>query len=69
MDSELQSRLSSFLPALKAANEDLQGNIAAGRGGDIVMDNADEEKEPQYIEMVRGPFLVSRACQMANIVP
>lgn len=52
-DSGILSRVSSFLPKLKAANEDLQRDIAAGRAKDVVMDDVDEEQgEGQYIEMV-----------------
>ncbi|KAL2221052.1 hypothetical protein M432DRAFT_637542 [Thermoascus aurantiacus ATCC 26904] len=54
-DSGILSRVSSFLPKLKAANEDLQRDIAAGRAKDVVMDDVDEEQgEGQYIEMNLG---------------
>lgn len=36
---------------MKDANEDLQRQIEAGKAGDLVLDNADENGE-QYIEMV-----------------
>ncbi|KAJ5771205.1 uncharacterized protein N7511_003256 [Penicillium nucicola] len=52
-DSELLSRLTSFLPQMKTANEDLQKEIEAGRVGNLVLDNADESGE-QYIEMDLG---------------
>lgn len=45
------SRLNAFLPKMKDANEDLQRQIEAGKAGDLVLDNADENGE-QYIEMV-----------------
>ncbi|KAJ5384307.1 hypothetical protein N7517_002218 [Penicillium concentricum] len=51
-DSDILSRLNSFLPKMKDANEDLQRKIEAGEAGDLVLDNADENGE-QYIEMVR----------------
>lgn len=68
MDSDLRSRLTTFLPTLKAANEDLEGNIAAGKGGDIVMDNADEGKESQYIEMVCRLLTSSQLMQFIEYI-
>lgn len=50
--SGLLSRLSSFLPRLKAANEDLERDIASGRAQDVVVDDVKDD-EGQYIEMVR----------------
>lgn len=50
-DSGMLSRLNAFLPKMKDANEDLQRQIEAGKAGDLVLDNADENGE-QYIEMV-----------------
>lgn len=50
-DSGILSRLNAFLPKMKDANEDLQRQIEAGKAGDLVLDNADENGE-QYIEMV-----------------
>jgi hypothetical protein len=51
-DTGLRSRLSAFLPAMKAANEDLERDIVAKNPRDVIMDNTEEE-EGQYIEMVR----------------
>lgn len=50
-DSGLLSRLNAFLPQIKNANEDLQREIEAGRAGDLVLDNAEDNGE-RYIEMV-----------------
>ncbi|KAL4899506.1 hypothetical protein BDW74DRAFT_109163 [Aspergillus multicolor] len=55
----LLSRLSAFLPQMKSANEDLEREIAAGRGKDLQLDDdGDEEndgqREGQYIEMNLG---------------
>lgn len=50
--SDLLSRLSAFLPQMKDANDSLEKEIAAGRGKDIVLDDADESDGKQYIEMV-----------------
>ncbi|KAJ5773513.1 hypothetical protein N7457_008409 [Penicillium paradoxum] len=52
-DSGLLSRLNAFLPQMKVANEDLERQIAAGKAGDLILDNADESGE-QYIEMDLG---------------
>ncbi|KAJ5677088.1 uncharacterized protein N7477_002721 [Penicillium maclennaniae] len=52
--SDLLSRLSAFLPQMKDANDDLEKEIAAGRGKDIVLDDADESDGKQYIEMNLG---------------
>ncbi|KAJ5682342.1 hypothetical protein N7462_005507 [Penicillium macrosclerotiorum] len=51
--SDLLSRLSSFLPKLKDANEDLEREIAAGRGKDMVLDSAGDDGK-DYIEMNLG---------------
>ncbi|KAJ5091650.1 hypothetical protein NUU61_006520, partial [Penicillium alfredii] len=66
-DSGLLSRLSTFLPKMKDANESLQREIEAGRAGDVVMDSVGKEGETedededenendgkQYIEMNLG---------------
>ncbi|GAD95066.1 conserved hypothetical protein [Paecilomyces variotii No. 5] len=53
-DSSVLSRISDFLPRLKAANEELRRNFEAGKSKDIVMDDVDEEDEGQYIEMNLG---------------
>lgn len=52
--SDLLSRLSSFLPKMKDANEDLEKEIAAGRGQDMVLDSVDDDGK-EYIEMVGTP--------------
>lgn len=49
---DLLERVSSFLPRMKAANDNLQQAIAAGRGDDMRVDNAGERNEGRYIEMV-----------------
>ncbi|KAJ6013672.1 hypothetical protein N7540_008263 [Penicillium herquei] len=49
-NSELLARLSAFLPKMKSANEDLEKEIAEGRGKDVVLDEVDDDKD--YIEMV-----------------
>ena len=49
--SDLLSRLSSFLPKMKDANEDLEKEIAAGRGDAMVLDTVNEDGK-DYIEMV-----------------
>ena len=51
--SDLLSRLSAFLPKMKDANEDLEKEIAAGRGQEMVLDSVDEDGK-DYIEMVCG---------------
>ncbi|KAJ5717125.1 hypothetical protein N7488_002771 [Penicillium malachiteum] len=51
-NSELLARLSAFLPKMKSANEDLEKEIAAGRGKDVVLDEVDDDKD--YIEMNLG---------------
>ncbi|GIK04490.1 hypothetical protein Aspvir_008573 [Aspergillus viridinutans] len=52
-EPDLLSRLSAFLPKMKSANEDLQREIAAGRGKDLQLDEV-ENQEGQYIEMNLG---------------
>ncbi|EFE38272.1 conserved hypothetical protein [Trichophyton verrucosum HKI 0517] len=51
-NSALRARLASFLPSLKAANEDLEREIAAGKSMTLEVDNEDEG-QGQLIEMVR----------------
>jgi hypothetical protein len=51
--SDLLSRLSSFLPQMKNANEDLEKKIAAGNGQEMVLDSVDDDGK-DYIEMVGG---------------
>lgn len=50
--SDLLSRLSTFLPQMKNANQDLEREIAAGRGKSMILDEVDDEDEKEYIEMV-----------------
>lgn len=60
--SELLSRVSSFLPQLKAANEDLERRIAEGNARDHVLDDVpddDEQGGRPYIEMVCACVLES----------
>ncbi|KAM5454738.1 hypothetical protein MaudCBS49596_002035 [Microsporum audouinii] len=52
-NSALRARLASFIPSLKAANENLEREIAAGKTMTLEVDNADEGKG-QYIEMNLG---------------
>lgn len=42
---------------MKDANENLEREIAAGRGKDMVLDEVDEQDGKDYIEMVRFPGL------------
>ncbi|KAJ5727788.1 hypothetical protein N7493_005608 [Penicillium malachiteum] len=51
-NSELLARLSAFLPKMKSANEDLEKQIAEGKGKDVVLDEVDDGKD--YIEMNLG---------------
>ncbi|KAF3397759.1 hypothetical protein F1880_005931 [Penicillium rolfsii] len=51
--SDLLSRLSSFLPQIKNANEDLEKQIAAGKGQEMVLDSVDDDGK-EYIEMNLG---------------
>ncbi|CAL5871126.1 uncharacterized protein PFLUO_LOCUS5372 [Penicillium psychrofluorescens] len=60
-DSGLLSRLSSFLPQMKDANESLQKDIAAGTAGDIILDSSldirgsgDEDDEEEDEDMEKG---------------
>jgi hypothetical protein len=53
-EPDLLSRLSAFLPKMKSANEDLQREIAAGRGKDLQLDEVENQEEGQYIEMNLG---------------
>lgn len=50
--SDLLARLSAFLPKIKDANENLEKQIAEGRGKDVVLDSVDEDDGKDYIEMV-----------------
>lgn len=52
-NNDILSRLTAFLPQMKSANEDLERELAAGRGKELQVDDADEEGEERYIEMVR----------------
>lgn len=53
-NSELRDRLSQFIPALRAANEELERDIAAGntRSAEISQEDGGEG-QGRYIEMVR----------------
>ncbi|RHZ71835.1 hypothetical protein CDV55_108628 [Aspergillus turcosus] len=53
-EPDLLSRLSAFLPKMKSANEDLEREIAAGRGKDLQLDEVENQEEGQYIEMNLG---------------
>ncbi|BDD59714.1 hypothetical protein MAP00_004908 [Monascus purpureus] len=53
-DSDILSRVSSFLPKLRSANEALQREIDAGRAKDVKLDEVDGDEEGQYIEMNLG---------------
>jgi hypothetical protein len=50
--SDLLSRISTFLPRLRAANEDLEREIVAGRVKDMIMDDPDQKSSEPCIEMV-----------------
>ncbi|OJD22464.1 hypothetical protein ACJ73_06189 [Blastomyces percursus] len=51
----LRNRLASFLPKLRATNENLEQEIAAGNVAGVELDHSDETKvEGQYIEMNLG---------------
>ncbi|PGH00089.1 hypothetical protein GX51_05986 [Blastomyces parvus] len=53
--SALRNRLTSFLPELRAANENLEQDIAAGNVASVELDHSDEtEVDGQYIEMNLG---------------
>ncbi|EAW07619.1 NOPCHAP1/New4 family protein [Aspergillus clavatus NRRL 1] len=51
---DLLSRLSAFLPKMKNANDDLEREIAAGRGKELQLDEIDDTEEGRYIEMNLG---------------
>lgn len=51
-ESSLFSRVSSFLPRLRAANEDLERQITSGLAQDVIMNDIDDGNQGQYIEMV-----------------
>lgn len=53
------SRLNAFLPAISAANRDLEGEIAAGTIAQRNIENV-SEKEEAYIEMVSTTSIVMR---------
>lgn len=50
--SDLLARLSTFMPKIKDANANLEKEIAAGRGKDLVVDSVDDGDGKDYIEMV-----------------
>ncbi|EFR00350.1 hypothetical protein MGYG_03352 [Nannizzia gypsea CBS 118893] len=52
-NAALRARLANFLPSLKAANEDLEREIAAGKSMTLEVDNEDGG-QGQYIEMNLG---------------
>ncbi|KKZ62740.1 hypothetical protein EMCG_00326 [[Emmonsia] crescens] len=53
--STLRNRLTSFLPELRAANEDLEKDIAAGNVAGVELDHSeDAEVDGEYIEMNLG---------------
>ncbi|PGH33115.1 hypothetical protein GX50_04099 [[Emmonsia] crescens] len=53
--STLRNRLTSFLPELRAANEDLEKEIAAGNVAGVELDHSeDAEVDGEYIEMNLG---------------
>lgn len=62
-NNNILNRITAFLPQMKNANEDLQRELAAGRGRDMQLDEAGEDEEGEgegrYIEMVHSflPFL------------
>lgn len=51
-NNDILSRISAFLPQMKTANEDLERELAAGRGKEVQLDDADEQGDGRYIEMV-----------------
>lgn len=66
--SDLLSRLSTFLPQMEHANRDLEREIAAGRGKDMILDEVDDEDEKEYIEMVRCHSFPSQVwCDMYTV--
>lgn len=56
-NSDILGRLSAFLPKMKDANEELQKEIAAGRGKDLRLDEVDENDQGRVIEMVCASLL------------
>lgn len=48
----VMSRLNAFLPAMEAANKDLQAKIEDGTIGERNIEVLDGEDEERYIEMV-----------------
>lgn len=48
----VMSRLNAFLPAMEAANKDLQAKIEDGTIGEQNIEILDGEEEERYIEMV-----------------
>ncbi|KAH0550958.1 hypothetical protein GP486_007676 [Trichoglossum hirsutum] len=60
--SSLLSRLTSLLPALEAANAELERDRAAGTLKEKQIENVDEDAEGGYIEM--SPIM-----QLANVTP
>jgi len=61
-NSDIMSRLTAFLPQMKSANEDLERKLTAGRGKELQVDDADEEGDGRYIEMVRCVFFFFLFC-------
>lgn len=51
-NNDILSRITAFLPQMKTANEDLERELAAGRGNEVQLDDADEQGDGRYIEMV-----------------
>lgn len=51
-NNDILSRITAFLPQMKTANEDLERELAAGRGKEVQLDDADEQGDGRYIEMV-----------------
>lgn len=51
-DETVLSRLNAFLPAISAANRDLESEIAAGTISARNIENVDGSKDEAYIEMV-----------------
>ncbi|KAJ5161485.1 hypothetical protein N7492_006877 [Penicillium capsulatum] len=52
--SGLLARLSEFMPKIKDANDNLEKEIAAGRGKDLMLDSVEEGDGKDYIEMNLG---------------
>lgn len=51
-EPSLFSRVSSFLPKLRAANDELERQIRMGHAQDVIMDGANDGSQGKYIEMV-----------------